>query len=158
MFCGNASPARDMIRSPSHSSSTEAASSTVTAALKCRILTVISDFRLYSHATFPGPRLARARCHARSSRTGAHKYVFDFVRLQDMGDLRQVLGGCYGSQAAALAHMPRQLLADASEKLVRGLPEILVLKSEKKPPLIDDSNEVSVETLEVQLGKRCCMR
>ena len=80
--------------------------------------------------------------------------MFDFARLHGTGDLPRVLEGYYGSQAAALANMPLTLLADAPEELVRGLPEIFLLKSERDLSLIDESNDVFVERLRGDWGRR----
>ena len=80
--------------------------------------------------------------------------MFDFARLQGTGDLPRVLEGYYGSQAAVLANTPLTLLADAPEELVRGLPEIFLLKSERDLSLIDESNDVFVERLRGDRGRR----
>ncbi|PIL33095.1 hypothetical protein GSI_04544 [Ganoderma sinense ZZ0214-1] len=65
-----------------------------------------------------------------------------------------VVDGYYGSLEAARKHLPLQLLADAPDELVQGLPEMFVLKSEKEPAFIDESNEVFVEALEGRLGRK----
>ncbi|KAM5542084.1 hypothetical protein V8D89_004394 [Ganoderma adspersum] len=175
------------------------------------ILTVIPDYRLYPHVTYPAPIedirdalawvLANAstvtsappstlpastplsnlfvlshsagsnhaaslflspatlpldspvRAATRGLIPGGGVYVFDFVK--DKGVLPPgVVEGYYGSEAAALAKMPLQLLADAPEELVKGLPEIFVLKSEREPSVINEGNNVFVKALEGRLGKK----
>ena len=84
---------------------------------------------------------------------GGGAYVFDFVKYK--GVLPPgVVEGYYGSEEAALAKMPLQLLADAPEELVKSLPEIFVLKSEREPNMIDEGNDVFVKALEGRLGKK----
>ncbi|KAM5542080.1 hypothetical protein V8D89_004390 [Ganoderma adspersum] len=58
------------------------------------------------------------------------------------------------AQSAELTNMPLTLLADADEELVRGLPGIFLLKSERDLSVIDESNDVFVKALEGRLGKK----
>ena len=83
---------------------------------------------------------------------GGGAYHFDFSKPGVLPP--GVAEGYYGSEAAALSQMPLQLLADAPEELVKGLPEVFVLKSENEPGLIEESNEVFVKALEGRLGKK----
>ena len=79
-------------------------------------------------------------------------YYFDLAR-QDLLP-PGILDGYYASPASAGANMPLALLKDASEELLKGLPELFVMKSEREPPVIFAGSDVFVKTLEERLGKK----
>lgn len=83
---------------------------------------------------------------------GGGPYEFDFSAppLLPPG----VLEGYYGSQETALAQMPLKLLEDAPEELIKGLPEIFVMKSEYDMVAIHRSNDLFVSALEGRLGRK----
>ena len=72
-------------------------------------------------------------------------YLFDFSKPVPLPP--GVVDGYYGSLENARKNLPLQLLEDAPEELVKGLPELFVLKSEKEPAFIEDSNEAFVPAL-----------
>ena len=79
-------------------------------------------------------------------------YYFDLAR-QDLLP-PGILDGYYSSPEVAAANMPLALLKDASEDLLKSLPEILVMKSEREPPVIFAGSDVFVKELEERLGKK----
>ncbi|KAI1791601.1 alpha/beta-hydrolase [Ganoderma leucocontextum] len=79
-------------------------------------------------------------------------YYFDLAR-QDLLP-PGILDGYYSSPENAVANMPLTLLKDGSEELIKGLPEIFVLKSEREPPVIYAGSDVFVKVLEERLGKK----
>lgn len=79
---------------------------------------------------------------------GAYKFDFSQPGLPP-----SVLEGYYGSQEAVLENMPVALLEKASEELIKGLPEVFVLRSEREPPLIKAGNDEFVKTLGERRGE-----
>ena len=79
-------------------------------------------------------------------------YYFDLAR-QDLLP-PGILDGYYASPETAAANMPLALLKDASAELLRDLPELFVMKSEREPPVIFAGSDVFVAALEERLGKK----
>ena len=79
-------------------------------------------------------------------------YVFDFAKAGSLPP--GIIDKYYGSQANAMANMPLALLTEGSEELVRGLPEVFVLKSEMEPGMVDAGNDAFVKALEGRVGRK----
>ncbi|KAI8995246.1 alpha/beta hydrolase domain-containing protein [Trametes punicea] len=65
-----------------------------------------------------------------------------------------VLEHLFGSQERARELMPVSLLAKADEEVVRSLPDVLVLVSERDPALIKEASDDFVKGLEDRTGKK----
>lgn len=63
-----------------------------------------------------------------------------------------VLEEYYGSQEATLLKMPTALVAGASEALIKSLPDVFVLRSEREPATIQAACDDFVRDLETRRG------
>ena len=98
------------------------------------------------------PLASPVRAATRALVPGGGAYAFAFPGPNALPP--PLLEAFYGSQAAALENMPLALLQRAPEELVRGLPEMFVLRAEHDPDVLVKGNEEFVEALEARVGRK----